>query len=28
LAQKMLELLESVAECAEEYDFVGLDEEA
>jgi UDP-N-acetylglucosamine pyrophosphorylase len=28
LAQKMLELLESVTECAAEYDFVGLDEEA
>ncbi len=28
LAEKMLELLESVTECAAEYDFIGLDEEA
>jgi len=28
LALKMLDLLDSVTECAAEYDFVGLDEEA
>jgi hypothetical protein len=28
LAVKMLELLDSITECAGEYDFLGLDEEA